>query len=197
MVLLKLADQGFHILEVVNHHLHHLHHLCHLQALDCVSAAWIGRPPGRRQRATFAENSIGRIRRMRQHYIQSAQCHGIKQGRNSLRPFCCNLRAASSNATDFQSCNACSLLQQLLLPAMAASCAMRSSAHLRRANQAHCAAISERRATRRLLANAPITIRQLRDCVHIAVSMAAGFLEDSNQSLARVQAQTLPVHRHR
>ena len=116
---------------------------------------------------------------------------------DSLRPFCCNLQAASSNATEFQSCNNCSLLQQLLLPAMAASRPMRSSAHLRRANQAHCAAISKRRATRKLLANAPITIRQLRDCVHVAVSMAASFFEDSNQSLARVQAQTLPVHRHR
>ena len=68
---------------------------------------------------------------------------------------------------------------------------MRSSTHLRRANQTHCAEISERRATKSLLANAPITIRQLRDCVHIAVSMAAGFLEDSNQSLARVQGPNL------
>ena len=99
MVLLELADLGFHILEVMNHHLNHLHHLCHLQALDCVSAAWIGRLPGRQQQGTFAENSIGRIRGMRQHYIQSAQCPEIEQNEISLLPFCCNLRAASYHAT--------------------------------------------------------------------------------------------------
>ena len=144
---------------------------------------------GRRQRAPFAGHSIGRIRRMRQHYIQSVRCHGIKQGETSLRPFYYNLRAASSNAAAFQSCNACSLELQLLLPALAASCAIRSSAHLRRANQARCAAISERRATSKLLADAPIAIRQLRNYILVAVRMAASFFEGSNQSLAGVQAQ--------
>ena len=103
MVQLELADLGFSILEVVSHHLHHLHHPCHLQARDCVSAAWTGRTPSRRQRTPFSGNGIGRVRRMRQDYVQSARCHGIKQGRTSLQAFCCRLRAASSRAAAFQS----------------------------------------------------------------------------------------------
>ena len=109
MLRLELADLGFNILEVVGHHLHHLHHLCHLQALDCVSAAWTRPTLGRRQRAPSSGNDIDRIRRMRQNYVQSAWCHGSKQSRTSLQTFCCRLRAASSGAAAFQSCNGCSL----------------------------------------------------------------------------------------
>ena len=86
MVQLELADLGFSILEVVSHHLHHLHHPCHLQARDCVSAAWTGRTPSRRQRTPFSGNGIGRVRRMRQDYVQSARCHGIKQEGPVFRP---------------------------------------------------------------------------------------------------------------
>ena len=193
-VLLELADLGFNILDLLGHRLHHLQQLCDLQAVACVPAAGTWRPPGWRQRAPLPGNVVetGRIRGMRQHCVRGAGRQGVQRSQHHVGVFCCHLRSVSVGATAFRNGNACSLLPRLWLPALAASCAPGAASCAAGAAALLCPVrhtIFWRRAASKLLADAPVGIRQLRDRVLVAMRMAARFLEGSNQSLAGVQAQ--------